>query len=287
MTGTARRHLVLLAAAIMLGTGLGGAQVLSVLAAYRPFPFPSPLVLAPVVGLLVYWWTRGVREVLGVLTGVTTVALAVVVAAVSVPVAVIDASAAGAGALYQLGIFQALVGVLPVVPLVALTTAFASALDSETGLLRRYHSRGRPTATLAVVTVGGAVLVVLFAGVVGANYASVAAQSQVEASVVGVDTEDGAVQVAVEVPNRLADTMYVRSVVLDVELNGTQTVRASETPRAQVQPGNDRTVVVSVEALSPAEYRHAESVRITGVVRFWAFGGYEGDLSVATYTARE
>lgn len=280
MGTTLHRRAMLAAVSIALGVLLGAPQALSNLSQYSSFPFPNPLLFTPIVGVLLYWWTEGIREAIGVFIGSAVVSLLVVIVAVSTPVFVLDASAAGRGALYQLGIFNAITSILPALPLVAITTATASVLDTEIGLMQRYHPRGKATTQLIGVTIGLAVLTAVLVGVVGANYASVATQSQAQATIVGIEVTEDGVQVGVRIPNRLRSAMYVQSIVLDIRVNATQPIRSTFLPRTTIQPGQSRVFSVPVEELSPGAYRNAQSIRITGIVRFRAFRSYESSLRV-------
>ncbi|MFB6299169.1 MAG: hypothetical protein ABEH65_02810 [Halobacteriales archaeon] len=284
MGATLHRRAQLAAASIALGVLLGAPQALSSLSQYSSFPFPNPLIFTPIVGVLLYWWTEGISESIGVFIVSSLVGLLVVIVAISIPVFVLDASAAGRGALYQLGIFSAITSILPALPIVAITTGLASVIDTEIGLMRRYHPRGEATARLIGVTVGLAIITAILVGVVGANYASVAAQSQATATIVGVDVSEDGVQIGVRIPNRLRSAMYVQSIFLDFRVNGTQPIRSSFLPRTTIQPGETRTFAVPVEKLSPAAYRNAQSIRISGVVRFRAFRGYASDLPIRPWT---
>lgn len=279
MTSGLPRRLALGAAGVALGVLLGAPAAASVLAPFSWVPVPNPVLIAPVVGVLLYWWTDGIEEVLGGVILVAIAGLAVVVLTVSAPALVLNATA-GQGAIYQTGFFNAIASMALAVPFVGLTAALASVLDTELGLLRQYHPRGVITPRLVAATVGLALLSALLAGSVGANYASVAAQSQVDVTVVGVDVGEETVAVDVRVPNRLRATMRVQSIVLDVRINGTEPLRATSLQRATVSRGENRTFEVTVDELSPAAYRDAESIRITGVVRFRAFRGYESSVPV-------
>jgi len=283
MSSTTRR-VVLALGGVLLGVLLGGPYAASALSTYGVFPVPNPILVTPVVGLLVYWWTRGIRELLALLALVALVAAAFVVAVLSAPVYVLEATAGGSAAVYQTAVFNAIASLLPAVPVVALAAAFASVLDTETGLPAAYHPRGDLTRRLVAATLGLAVVAAAVAGAVGANYASAARQSQADVTVLGVDDSEDRLRVGVRVPNRLTSGMLVRSIVLDIRLDGSRTVRVSYLARTTVPPGEVGTFAVPVdrEELSPAAYRDAD-VRITGVVRVAAFRGYETTLRVEPY----
>lgn len=279
-----KRRSALGAGALALGIFLGAPQAAGVLAPFSPVPVPNPLVVTPLVGLLLYLWTDGVQEVLGVVLLCGVVAAAVVVLTLAAPTFVLNDTAAGQGAFYQTGMFNAIAALLLALPLVVVTAVVASVLDAELGLLAQYHPRGELTAQLVAATAGLALLSALLVGSVGANYASVAEQSQIEVTVAGVDASGEAVEVFVDVPNQLRSTMRVRSIVLDLEVNGTEHVRASSLQRTTVPPGANQTFVVRVDELTSDHYRAAENVRITGVVRFRAFRTYESRVEVAPWT---
>lgn len=285
MAPSNRRRVTLGAAAAVLGLFLGAAFAARALAVYAVLPVPPSLLFAPVVGLLVYWWTDGIRELLGAVVVVSVVSIAVVVVAVSTPVFVLDATAGGRSAVYQTGMFNALVSLLPAIPIVALSAALASVLDSELGLLEQYHPRGETTRRLVAATLGLALLMTAFTGAAAVNYASVAEQSQADVSVSGVDADGERLRIGVTVPNRLTGEMYVRSVVVEVQLNDTAPQRASLLARATVPAGGERTFVVPAEEPSAAAYRNADSVRITGIVRIAAFRGYETGLELEPYSS--
>ena len=287
MALTTRRRLLLVAVSALLGVVLAGPLVARSLSAFSPLPVPNPVVFTPLIGLLIYWWTDGIEEVLAVLVGTTLVGTVVVVGFLSIPAFVLEASVDGRGAVYQSSIFNALVKIIFALPFVALTVVFASLVDSELGLLERYHPRGEPTRQLVALTAGVALLALVVAGGLGANYASVVDQSTAEVEVIGVDTVGEAIEVEVRVPNRLRTEMYVRSVVVDVALNGSTPRRAVSLPRARIDEGTSRTFVVTVGTISPAAYRDAESVRITGVVRIEAFRTYETGLRIEPWTREE
>lgn len=284
MDHTTRRRLLLVAVSVLLGVALAGPLVASALSPFSALPVPNPVVFTPVLGLLIYWWTDGIEEVLAVLVGTILVGTVVVVGFLSIPAFVLDASVAGRGALLQSSIFNALVKIIFALPFVAITVVFASVLDSELGLLERYHPRGEPTRQLLALTVGLALLALVVGGALGANYASVAEQSTAEVEVVGVDTSGEAIQVEVRVPNRLRTEMYVRSIVVDVALNGSTPERGVSLTRTWVDEGTARTFVVTVDEISPAAYQDAESVRITGIVRIEAFRSYETGLRIDPWT---
>ena len=281
---TTRRRLLLVAVSVLFGVVLAGPLVARSLSAFSPLPVPNPLVFAPVTGLLIYWWTESIEEVLAVLVGTTLVGTVIVVGFLSIPAFILEASVSGRGAVYQSSIFNALVKIIFSLPFVAITIVFASLVDSELGLLERYHPRGKLTRRLIALTVGLAVLALVVAGILGANYASVAEQSTTEVEVVGVEPAGEAIEVEVRVPNRLRTNMYVRSVVVDVALNGSTPQRAVSLSRAWIDEDTSRTFVVTVGDISPAAYRNAESVRITGVVRIEAFRTYETGLQMEPWT---
>lgn len=283
MAQSNRRRAVLAVAGVVLGLFLGATFAARALAVYAPLPVLPALLFAPVAGLFVYWWTNGIRELLGVLIVLSVVSIGVVVAAVSTPVFVLDSTTGGRSAVYQTGMFNALVSLLPAIPVVALSAALASVLDTELGLLERYHPRGETTRRLVAVTVGLTLLATAFTGVAAVNYASVAEQSQADVTVTGIDAEGDRLRVAVTVPNRLTSEMYVRSVVVEVALNGSTPQRTSLIARTTVPTGGEETFVVTAEEPSAAAYRNADSVRITGVVRVAAFRGYETGLELEPY----
>jgi hypothetical protein len=72
--------------------------------------------------------------------------------------------------------------------------------------------------------------------------------------------------------------------VVEVQLNGGTPVRSSLLPRARIPAGEERTFVVTTAEPSPAAYRDAESVRVTGVVRIVAFRGYETSLELEPWS---
>jgi hypothetical protein len=276
--------LLLVAVSVLLGVALAGPLVAGALSPFSPLPVPNPVVFTPVLGLLIYWWTDGIEEVLAVLVGTTVVGTLVVVGFLSIPAFVLDASVAGRGAVYQSSIFNAFIKIVFALPFVAITVVAASLLDSELGVLERYHPRATPTRRLVALTVGLALVALVVAGGLGANYASVADQSTAQVEVVGVDTTGEAIDVEVRVPNRLRTEMYVRSVVVDVTLNGSTPNRGVSLTRAWIDEGSSRTFVVTVDEISPSDYRDAESVRITGIVRIEAFRSYETGLRLEPWT---
>lgn len=280
-----RRHAVLGAAGVVLGLLLGSTFAARALSVYLFFPIPPSLLFAPVVGLLVYLWTDRIQELLGVLVVVSVVAIGVLVLAVSTPAFVLDATAAGRGALYRVGVFNAFVSILTAVPIVVLSAAFASVLDTELRLIEQYHLRGETTRRLLAVTIGITLLTTSVAGLAVVNYASVAEQSQAEVTVSGVDVDGDQLRVGVTVPNRLTGRMDVRSVVIEIQLNDSAPQRTSLLARETIAPGGEQTFVVRVEEPTATAYRNADSVRITGVVRVEAFNGYEAGLAVDPYTA--
>lgn len=284
MASSYRRRLGLAAVGVGVGLFLGATFAAEALAVYALAPVPPALLFAPVAGLLVYWWTDGIRELLAVVVVVSVVGVAVVVAVLSTPVLVLDATTAGRGAVYQSGIFNALVSLLPALPVVALSAALASVLDTELGLLERYHPRGETTRRLVAATLGLVLVAAAFTGAATVNYASVAEQSRAGVTVTGVDAEGDRLRIGVAVPNRLTGEMFVRSVVIEVQLNGGTPVRSSLLPRARIPAGEERTFVVTTAEPSPAAYRDAESVRVTGVVRIVAFRGYETSLELEPWS---
>jgi hypothetical protein len=284
MAPSNRRRAVLAAVGVVLGLFLGTTFAAEALAVYALTPVPPALLFAPVVGLFVYWWTDGVHELLGLLVVVSTVGIAVLVGILSTPVFVLDASTAGRSAVYQSGIFNALVSLLPAIPIVALSAALASVLDMELGLLERYHPRGETTRRLVAATLALALVAAAFTGVATVNYASVAEQSRADVTVTGVDVDDDGLRIGVSVPNRLTAGMVVRSIVVEVQLNDTAPTRSSILPRTTVPAGEELTFVVPAEEPSPAAYRNAESVRVTGVVRIVAFRGYETSLELEPWS---
>lgn len=269
---------------VLLGVVLAGPLVARSLSPFSPLAVPNPVVFTPVIGLLIYWWTDGIEEVLAVLVGTMLFGTIVVVGFLSIPAFVLDASVAGRGAVYQSSIFNTLVKIIFALPFVAITVVFASLVDTELGLLERYHPRGKPTRRLVAVTAILALVALAVAGGLGANYASVAAQSTAEVEVVGVDTAGEAIEVEVRVPNRLRTNMYVRSIVVDVALNESTPQRGVSLTRSWIDEGSSRTFVVTVEEISPAAYRDAESVSITGIVRIEAFRTYETGLRIEPWT---
>lgn len=284
MSASLPRWLVLGLAGVALGGALGGPFAYGALSTYSSVPIPSPLVLAPVVGLLVYWWSTDITEGLE-LIAVTTVAAGIyMVVVLSIPAFVLDASAAGRAAVYQTAIFNTFTSLLLPLPIIVITVALASVLDTETKLLSGIE-RGRPGTRLVGATLALLVVSVLLTGAIGTNYASAVDQSRADVTVRGIDVVDDQVVVTVAVPNRLRTAMTVESVVVEFTLNGTDHVRATDVVRRDVAPGETVgfRVPVEREKLSATEYRQASSVRVEGIVRVSAFREYETDLVIEPY----
>lgn len=284
MSRTLPRSLELLLAGVALGTALGGPFAYEALSTYRTLPIPNPLFLAPVVGLLVYWWSTDLREGLWLVGVVAAVAGLQMILVLSVPAFVLDASPAGRAAVYQTAIFNAITSLVLPLPFVVITVVAASLLDTETNVLD-WMERGRPDVNLVAITLALVAISGVLSGVVGLNYASAAEQSRADVTIAGIDADGERVAVTVTVPNRLRASMAVESVVLDFRLDDSRNVRASRILDARVPPGATGRFVVEVDPgeLSPSAYRGAASVHVEGIVRVSAFHDYDVDLRVEPY----
>lgn len=268
------------AVALTVGVGLGGLQSHTALYPFSPVPGRFLLVAAALAGPVLYWWCRGIGEVLAAFS--TTIGAAFVsgVAAQSGPMFVgdlplVERNAVLINAISEGIVYTALTGALLGAGIIV--TAIGA---HEIGVPPALATRGRRLAVVATVVfvLAGTVL----GGVVAGNYAAAVEQRDVSAEVTEVGTADDAMTVTIILENRLPSALHVESLLLEIEGDASRAT-SSTYPDRKIRAGNtgDVRATVSCEVLDDATVSSSAEVTLSGHVYVTAFNDYEQRVPIA------
>lgn len=263
---------------LVVSVALLGLQVQTARYAYGTVPIPYTVVLAPLLGIVVYFWTASTSETITALLGAAFLTGVGTVVVLATPMfvqelAVPQENVILMGAVQEAIGYTALGGALLAAGAVVGTIARHS-IDLEL-------DRGRSVVIAVVCLLVGALL----AGSIVLNLSSAVDQSGVEAEVESIDSTDGELDVRIGVENRLTDELRISSANLQLSDGGTP-VSVSGFPGETISSGERDTVTLhtSCADLEDGGLGDAEQLRITGQLYAESFNAYEFQISVADTT---
>ncbi|MDY6818339.1 MAG: hypothetical protein SVG88_06720 [Halobacteriales archaeon] len=285
-----RQWIALPLVAVLLGTTVGGLLAHTLLYQYGSLPVPYLVGVSPLVGLLLYWWTDSLWEVLVTLFLVTIVAFLTAVAVFSTPLyvlentTVVESNLLLLNSIAQTILFSGLTAILLAVGIIIASFLFREGLLPDTW--RAY--RGQLTLQLAVVTL---VVVLIGAGVTGTlvrNYGSAVEQGTeaVDVGEVTVVESNNQLRSSLVVRNRLAEPMTIDSYLVHYWINGSnEPLTDRGFPNRQIPAEDTGVVWVGIDADPAFELAGSDTaaVRITGFVYVTGFNGYRVRLDITEY----
>lgn len=275
--GQIRRTLVLVAAVVVLSTFLVGLQTNTLRYVYSTFPVPYLVVLAPLVGLVGYYWVTDMRETLLFLAGITVVTGVGTVAVLAAPVFLQELSIPEQNLLVGNALGESLLFTGLSLVLVSAGMAVSALAQNEAGVV--LPRRGSIALAVVFLLVGGVLV-----GTLALNFSSAVDQRGVEATVESVDGGDGEVILGLAVENRLTQPLEIESVTL--RLGSGTPVSVTDFPDASIPPDERQTVTVDVdcEELSEEGLDSTADVTVRGQVQSNAFNDYDVRIPVAETT---
>lgn len=273
---------VLLAGRILvISVALLGLQVQTARYAYGSVPIPYTVVLAPLLGIVVYFWTTSTSETITALLGAAFLTGVGTVAVLATPMfvqelAVPQENVILMGAVQEAIGYTALGGALLAAGAVVGTVARHS-IDLEL-------DRGRSVVIAVVCLLVGALL----AGSIVVNLSSSVDQSDVEAEVESIESVEETIEIRIGVENRLTDELRINSGNLQLSDGGTP-VSVSGFPGETISSGDRGTVTLQTSCadLEDGGLGDADDIRITGLLYAESFNAYEFRISVAETTVED
>ena len=268
-----------------IGVALGSLFFIAEFEEYSSVGSPvSILVFIPIFGLLLYFWTRTVEEVLALSSVTIAVGGTVTSIAYLTPLFVQDGLIDAQRNLLTMQAFSRFVGV------VTLST-FLIGCGLVVGVILRNEVLGRPTDRPVVkrrrrVLAGATVAAVLPAPVLASrlvtNYASALDHRTQQVTIEGAQLNGDELQLRISVPNALTAELFVESVLVYVT-GGRERLSSSEFPEATVPRESRSEITVDVGSVADALAEDPNELHIDGYVRVSAFTGFEERMRIQAY----
>lgn len=263
---------------LVLSIGLLGLQVQTARYAYGSFPIPYPIVLAPVLGIVVYYWATSTTETVTALVGITLLTGVGTTAVLATPMFVQDLPVPQENVILM-GAIQESIGYAALGGILLAAGAVIGALTK--------HSIDLELGPGSSVVVGVVCLLVgaLLAGSIIINVSSTTEQSGVEAEVESIDITENVLNVQLSIENRLTEEMRIDSGNLQLSGDGSS-VSISGFPEKSIPPGERGTVTLetSCENLADSGVGQSGQLQVTGQLSAVSFNAYEFRISVRQAT---
>lgn len=259
------------------GCGIAGGGLLAydALFQYGTVPFANAIFALPLVGVVLYWWTDGLRERLFAVGLQTLVAGGIVIVAFSIPLGIIEAPTMAERTLL---LANAIARGLVLGMLGSFLTAIG--LITAIGIDREVLAIDRSSLTLWLRL--GVTAVVITAGVGLAdtatqNYGSAVDQRAVTIELAEPIEREGAEYVlTLLIPNRLSAPLSIESVLLSIDRPGQDRLSVQAFPTKSIPARSRGTVSIPFRAdrLVSADRTTDPTVTVAGFVYTTAFNGY-------------
>lgn len=263
---------------LVLSIGLLGLQVQTARYAYGSFSIPYPIVLAPILGIVVYHWASSTTETVTALVGITLLTGVGTTAVLATPIFIQDLPVPQENVILM-GAIQESIGY-------AALGGILLAAGAVVGAVTR-HSIDLELGPSRSVVVGVVCLLVgaLLAGSIIINLSSATEQSGVEAEIESIDAAEDALNVRLTVENRLTEEMRIDSGNLQLSSDG-GSVSVSGFPEESIPSGEVGTVTLetSCENLADGGVGQSGQLQVTGQLSAGSFNAYEFRISVRQVT---
>ncbi len=280
-----RRWLLLGFVGAIAGTGIGSLFFVSEFYEYSPFEFPLPnFVIIPTVGMLLYFWTRTVDEVLALSSLTALVCGTVAAIAYLTPLFVQDGMIDTQRHMLTTQAFSRFVGGVSL-------SAVLLGCGLIVGVILRNEVLGRPAddevmrrrRRMLVAATGAATLPIPVWGTrVATNYAAALEYRGRRATVTDTQLRGEELDVTVSIPNDLPDEVLVESVLVQVA-GGYERESTSSLPEKTIPSESSLELSVAVGSIAAVLDEEPDAIHIDGYVNVSGLTGFEERMRIDPY----